>query len=163
MSTTIGRVTHLPAGTGSAFGLMGSSVTFKDDPEATEGALMLFEHMMPESLGVPPHTEGNHEAFYVLEGTLDVEADGTRYRLRPGDFLGIAPGVVHSLHNPGPGRMRVLTLVSPGSRHRRFFSTLGLPIDDAANPPGPETSPDVETVLAVGRECGIAFLPPPEA
>src|SRR6478672_3009051 len=109
---------------------MGSSLTFKNEPEQNGSEPMLFEHMMPAGLGVPPHRERNHEAFYVLEGTLEVEADAERYRLGPGDFLSIEPGVVHALHNPGPGRIRVLTLVSPGSQHASFFSTLGSPIDD---------------------------------
>jgi hypothetical protein len=111
---------------------------------------------------VPAHTERNHEAFYVLEGTLEVEADGERYRLGPGEFLSLRPGVVHSTHNPGPGMTRTLTLVSPGSQHARFFSTLGEPIDDPSNPPAPGAPPDFERLAAVGRECGIEFLPPPE-
>ena len=161
MSTVVGSVRHLPAGTGRAFGLMGSSITFKDEPEATGDALLLFEHMMPAGLGVPPHEERNHEAFYVLEGTLEVSVQGERYLLGPGDFLAIPPGVVHALDNPGPGPMRVLTLVSPGSQHARFFSTLGRPIDDPRHPPAPDASPDVARVLEVGHACGIDFLPPP--
>jgi hypothetical protein len=69
------------------------------------------------------------------------------------------------LYNPGPGMMRILSLVSPGSQHVRFFSTLGKPIDDPSNPPQPSGPPDFkdfERLAAVGRECGIEFLPPPE-
>ena len=49
----------------------------------------------------------------MLEGTLEVEADGQRYRLGPDDFLSLRPGVLPALHNPGPGWNRALTLVSP--------------------------------------------------
>jgi quercetin dioxygenase-like cupin family protein len=155
------KVKHLPANAGRAFGLMGSSLIFKQEPDETGNALMLFEHRMPAGLGVPPHRERNHEAFYVLEGTLEVEAGADRYRLGPGEFLAVEPGVVHALHNPGPGAMRVLTLVSPGSQHARFFSTLGRPIDDPTNPPAPDRSLDFARVDQVARECGIEFLPPP--
>jgi quercetin dioxygenase-like cupin family protein len=163
MPTAATNVKHLPANNGRAFALLGDSITFKDEPDDNGNALILFEHRMRPTHGVPPHREHNHEAFYVLEGTLELEADGERYRLGPGEFLSLRPGVVHSLHNPGPGMMRTLTLVSPGSQHARFFSTLGEPIDDPSNPPQPSGPPDVERLQRVGRECGIEFLPPPEA
>jgi quercetin dioxygenase-like cupin family protein len=165
MSIAAGTVKHLPANGGRAFALMGSSLTFKYEPDDNGDALMLFEHRMPPTLSVPPHTEQNHEAFYVLEGTLEIEVGGgeSYYRLGPGDFLSIRPGVLHALHNPGPGTMRTLTLVSPGSQHARFFSTLGEPIDDPTNPPQPSGPPDFERVQHVARECGMEFLPPPEA
>jgi quercetin dioxygenase-like cupin family protein len=103
---------------------LGQTISFKAEPEDTDDALFLFEHRMPPTLGVPAHTERNYEAFYVLEGTLEIEGDGQRYRLGPGEFLSLRPGVVHSLHNPGPGMVRILTLVSPGSQHARFFTTV---------------------------------------
>ena len=164
MPSTMANVKHLQANGGRAFANLGQTVTFKAEPEDTDDALFLFEHRALPTLGVPAHTERNHEAFYVLEGTLEVEADGERYRLGPGEFLSMRPGVVHSLHNPGPGMMRILTLVSPGSQHARFFSTLGgEPIDDPSNPPAPDGSPDFfERMAAVGHECGIEFLPSPE-
>src|SRR5919199_6266146 len=155
-------VKHLQANGGRAFAIWGQTVSFKAEPEDTDDTLLLFEHLMPPTLGVPAHTERNYEACYVLEGTLEVEADGERYRLGPGEFLSLRPGVVHSLHNPGPGIMRTLTLVSPGSQHARFFTTTHEPIDDPANPPAPVEGSDFERMAAVGRECGIEFLPPPE-
>ena len=160
---TMENVKHLPQNGGRAFALLGHSLSFKAEPEDTDDNLFLFEHRMPPTLGVPAHTERNYEAFYVLEGTLEVEADGERYRLGPGEFLSLRPGVVHSLHNPGAGITRILTLVSPGSQHARVFTTVAEPIEDPTNPPQPSESPDFERMAAVGRECGIEFLPPPEA
>jgi mannose-6-phosphate isomerase-like protein (cupin superfamily) len=156
-------IRHLPTGAGRAFGLTGSSLSFKHEPGPAGDGPLLFEHLLPASLGVPPHRERNHEAFYVLEGTLEVETESGRYALAAGDFLGIPPGMAHSLHNPGPGPVRVLTMVSPGSGHARFFSTAGEPIDDPRNPPPPDASQDPEQIVAIARDCGIEFLPPPEA
>jgi quercetin dioxygenase-like cupin family protein len=160
--STMENVKHLPQNGGRAFALLGHSLSFKAEPEDTEDNLFLFEHRMPPTLGVPAHTERNHEAFYVLEGTLEIEADGEHYRLGPCEFLSLPPGVVHSLHNPGPGMMRVLTLITPASGHARFFSTLGEPIEDPSNPPALDGPPDFERMATVGRECGIEFLPPLE-
>jgi hypothetical protein len=58
--------------------------------------------------------------------------------------------------------VRTLTLVTPGSQHVRFFTTVAEPIEDPSNPPTPLEPPDFERMAAVGRECGIEFLPPPE-
>jgi quercetin dioxygenase-like cupin family protein len=157
---TMENVKYLPQNGGRAFALLGHSLSFIAEPEDTDDNLFLFEHRMPPTLGVPAHTERNHEAFYVLEGTLGIEVEGEHYRLGPGEFLSLRPGVVHSLHNPGPGMTRILTLVSPGSQHVRFFSTLGEPIEDPSNPPAPDGPPDFERMATVGRECGIEFLPP---
>ncbi|MBX6764966.1 MAG: cupin domain-containing protein [Rubrobacteraceae bacterium] len=154
------NVKYLPANGGRAFAHLGTSLVFKDEPEENGDALLLFECRMPATNGVPPHTERNNEAFYVLEGTLEIEADGERYRLGPGDFLSIRPGVLHALHNPGPGWLRALMLTSPGSQHVRFFTTLGEPIDDPLNPPQPSGPPDFEELAAVARECGMEFVRP---
>ncbi len=141
---------------------MGQTLSFKAESEDTDDTLFLFEHRMPPTFGVPAHTERNNEAFYVLEGTLEVEADGERYTLGPNEFLSLRPGVVHAKYNPGPGMTRMLTMVMPASHHARFFTTMGEPIDDPSNPPAPGEPPDFERMSAVARECGIDFLPPSE-
>lgn len=156
-------VTHLQANQGRCFAHLGVSINFKDEPAGNGDSLLLFECRMPAGSGVPPHTERNHEAFYVLEGRLDVEADGRHYSLGPGDFLGIEPGVRHALRNPGPGWNLALTWVSPGSQHVRFFETLGEPIDDPLNPPQPSGPPDVAELVAVAAECGMDFRPESDA
>ncbi len=161
LNNTTAEVKYLPPGSGRAFALMGSTLTFKDEAGENGDALLLFEHRCPPGDGVPPHSEKNHEAFYGLDGTLEVEAAGQHHRLQPGAFLSIQPGVVHSLHNPGPGWATVLTIVSPGSQHERFFSTLGEAIDDPANPPPPTQPATFERVAQIGHSCGIDFLPPP--
>ena len=106
------------------------------------------------------HSEHNHEAFYVLEGSLEVTADGKPYDLGPGDFLSVRPGVLHSLKNAGTAWVRALTWVSPGSQHVRFFERLGEPIDDPRNPPQPSGPPDLEELVAVARDCGMEFQAP---
>ena len=71
--------------------------------------------------------------------------------------------MLHGLHNPGPGVMRVLTTVTPGIQHARFFSSAGEPTDDPANPPPPSPSADPTRIIALAHECGIEFQPPPQA
>lgn len=154
------KVKYLAANSGRNLAMLGHSLSFKDEPEDNGDAFLLWEGRIPEGDGVPPHSEHNHEAFYVLEGILEIEAEGKRHRLGPGDFLSIQPGTVHSLHNPGPGWLRSLMIVSPGSQHVRFFTTLGQPIDDLTKPGQPTQPPDFGRFAAVARENGIDFVPP---
>ncbi len=157
--TDVSRVRHLPRNAGRSFAHLGTAITFKDEPTANGDALLMFEMRMPGEHGVPHHREKNHESFYVLEGVLEIEADGSRYRLEAGDFLSISPGVRHALRNPGPEWVRALTWVSPGTQHVRFFERLGEPIDNPLNPPQPDGPPDLEELVAVARECGMEFGP----
>jgi quercetin dioxygenase-like cupin family protein len=157
---TSASVKHLPANMGRTFAHLGSSISFKAEPEENGDRLLLFECRMPPGEGVPAHWERNYEAFYVLEGVLEVEADGEPFQLEPGDFLGMRPGVVHALHNPGPDWLRALMLVTPGSQHVRFFERLGEPLEDPLHPPQLTAAPDFGELAAVARECGMEFQEP---
>ena len=159
MSIEDGRVTHRAVNRGRSFAHLGTAITFKDEPDTNGDTLLLFEMRMPALHGVPPHREQNQESFYVLEGVLELEADGKPYRLGAGDFLSIRPGVPHALHNPGPDWVRALTWVAPGSQHVRFFERLGKPIDDPRHPPESDGPPDLDELVAVARECGMDFAP----
>jgi hypothetical protein len=63
MPSTVAKVKHLQANGGRAFALLGHTLSFKAESEDTDDALFLFEHRMPPTLSVPPHTEHNNESF----------------------------------------------------------------------------------------------------
>lgn len=52
-------------------------------------------------------------AIHVVAGELDFRVDGERQRLRAGDVLSLAAGVVHDVESAGGARF-LLTLVDPG-------------------------------------------------
>ena len=155
-------IKHLPTGRGRSFSIFGSILTFKDEPQGGAHNHLTFEHRELPNSSVPPHREPSHESWYVLEGTLEVDVEGAKYQLGSGDFLAIPPGTLHSLHNPGPGPMRVLTTVSPGDAHVRLFTAVGQPVDDGLPLPKEPAATDPRQLASVARECGIEFLPPGE-
>ncbi|MBX6323660.1 MAG: cupin domain-containing protein [Rhodospirillaceae bacterium] len=58
----------------------------------------------PKVPGPPPHHhEGVREFFLILDGTLDVMADGAWKTLGPGSFLALPPGTSHTFVNNGAG------------------------------------------------------------
>ena len=143
---------------GKALAVLGTVIIFKELPADNGDAMFAFENRLPPGAMVPPHTEQNHESFLVLEGSFEFELDHVRHRLGPGDFARIAPGVVHTFRNVGTGIGRMLTCVTPGDQHRRFFEAIGEEIDDPANPPAPSGPPDLERVVEAGRQSGIFFV-----
>lgn len=157
------HIKSVKAGTAPALALLGHGLTFLDTPQDTGDGFFLWECATPAGEMVPPHTEQNHEAFYVLEGKFEIEADGSVFSCERGDFLAIAPGVLHTYRNPGPGLARMLTIVSPGSQHQRFFEALGEPLEPGELPAPLAGPPDFERIASVGRDSGIDFLPPVDA
>ena len=46
-----------------------------------------------------PHDHPFEESYYMLEGEVDVVADGERYTLRPGDVFWTGVGCIHAFYN----------------------------------------------------------------
>ena len=96
--------------------------------------LVVFEfEMAPEMNGAGPHFHKQHvDSFYVLEGELEVMVAGETQHARPGDFVHIAPGVVHSFKNSSPERARFLNVHAPGMRFDEYIRRM-----DANDDPDP--------------------------
>ena len=62
------------------------------------------------------HAE-TEEVYFVLEGEGEMELDGERADVRPGDAVPIPPGAWHELANTGPGPLRILCTCAPPYRH----------------------------------------------
>ena len=155
-------IKSVPAASRRSLDLLGWSITLLDEPADTGGAFMLFEGRTASGGIVPPHHEENHESFYILEGSFELELDGEVHRAEVGDFASIQPGVLHSVRNVGPGWGRVMFAVS-GGQHQRFFEAIGEPLAVGADPTALTAPPDFERIDTAGRASGIHFVPPPAA
>jgi len=61
-----------------------------------------------------PHAhEGQDKLYVVLEGSGIVSVDDHAELLTAGDAAFVPAGVIHSISNPGPGRMVVMAVLSP--------------------------------------------------
>ncbi len=82
---------------------------------------MEFE-MEPETDGAGPDFHRQHvDAFYVLEGTLEVTVAGETVHAQPGELVHAAPTVVHSFKNSSSGRTRLLNIHTPGMRFDEYM------------------------------------------
>lgn len=68
-----------------------------------------------------PHDHPFEESYYMLEGEVDVIADGDRYTLRPGDVFWTAAGCVHAFYEVQGNYVRWLETSAPGPPARHSY------------------------------------------
>jgi quercetin dioxygenase-like cupin family protein len=162
-SETKVKVKTTTRGSGRSIDLWGWALTLLEEPADNGDAALVFEARTRSGGFVPPHTEDNHESFYVLEGVFEIEVDGETHRCDVGDHLAIAPGVLHALRNAGPGWGRLLIRTSPARQHLRFFEALGAPLAPGADPTELTAPREFEPIAAAGSANGMCFVPPADA
>jgi quercetin dioxygenase-like cupin family protein len=86
-----------------------------------------------------PHDHPFEESYYMLEGDVDVVADGDRYTLRPGDVFWTGTGCVHAFYETQGRPVRWLETSAPGPpprhsyRHQRDWDYLAERLATDAN------------------------------
>jgi quercetin dioxygenase-like cupin family protein len=68
-----------------------------------------------------PHDHPFEESYYMLEGEVDVVANGDRHTLRPGDVFWTATGCVHAFYETQGGRVRWLETSAPAPPPRHSY------------------------------------------
>ena len=61
------------------------------------------------------------EIYLVTKGSGELEVDGEKRRVRPGDAILIPPGAWHTLENDGSSELRILCCCSPPYAHDDTF------------------------------------------
>jgi quercetin dioxygenase-like cupin family protein len=106
---------------------------------STGGAFSIVESIEPPGSGAPLHVHhGEAEAFYILEGAVELTCGDERVTARAGDFVHTPKDVPHKYQTVGEKPARLLLLFSrPG--FEMFFAEGGVPVDQPpAGPPNPE-------------------------
>ena len=152
---------HVPESEGKMLWVADELMTFKASGEDTGGAYSLTDSVVPPRGGPPPHVHHREdEAFWVLEGELEVQVDENIFRAEAGSFVHLPKGIVHTYENVGTEPARFLTLMVPAGLEK-FFEEVGKPGSDASSPP-PFEQEDIDELLAVAPKYGVEILPPPE-
>jgi quercetin dioxygenase-like cupin family protein len=68
-----------------------------------------------------PHDHPFEESYYMLEGEVDVVADGERHTLRVGDVFWTGAGCIHAFYETQGGRVRWLETSAPGPPARHSY------------------------------------------
>jgi mannose-6-phosphate isomerase-like protein (cupin superfamily) len=144
-------------GEGERIWFLNSEMTIKATAASTGGELFLMEACIPDGFSPPLHVHHDeHEAFYVLEGELDIVCGSERYRAGAGAFAFLPSGVAHTFR--AVGEARVLTIAVPGGVED-FFRGVGRPAEGPGlPPPGPV---DVAALRQVAARFNNELVGPP--
>lgn len=105
---------------------------------STDQSFSVVECIEPPGSGAPLHVHhGEAEAFYIVEGTVELTCGVEKLMGRPGDFVYTPKDVAHKFTVVGDKPARLLMLFSrPG--FEMFFAEAGSPIEQPpAGPPDP--------------------------
>jgi quercetin dioxygenase-like cupin family protein len=156
-ATPTTRYFALPSSAGRTpmpLNVVGEETLVKVSAADSEGLLAFFHLVAPPMSGPPRHVHTREdELFYVLEGEIVFELDGTMHTVRPGGTVYLRRGVVHAYQNFTTSNARLLIATIPGA-FSGFFVELS-----AATPSG--EFPDLEVLTAISEKYGITMLGPP--
>jgi quercetin dioxygenase-like cupin family protein len=151
------------AGTGPMYCGPGVKVTFLVTGAQSGGACFIFEGITPPGGGPPPHIHHREEeSFYLLEGTLTIQAAGRTYQASPGDFVHIPRGTVHSFKNNGTVDAKLLTTVSPAGPAglEQFFEQAFYPATDRSAAPPLINEELMGRIIAAAAKHDMEFVRP---
>lgn len=120
--------------------------------EDTAGAFCLLVDEPPAGWSLPPHLHrGTAETIHIVAGKFDMEIDGQRSILTPGQTVRVPPDVIHSGGNVSDAVGRRVVLFSPAGMERFFLE---------AGAETPNEDVDTRTVLASALRHGWEFVHP---
>jgi len=152
---------HVAPEEGKSLWVVDELMTFKAVGEDTGGAYALTDSLVPPQGGPPPHIHHlEDEAFWVLEGELEVSVGENRFKAGVGSFVRLPKGVLHSYRNVGTGPARFLTLMVPAGVEK-FFEEVGKPGSDISSPPQFEEE-DLDRLLTAAPKYGAEIKLPAE-
>ncbi len=163
METTTERsVSHVPAGAGEQYNVIGELITFKVTQSETNGAFSVMEMVAQPGGGPPLHTHPSSEVFTVLEGEFEFTClEGglpKTFRATVGDTIFIPDSGPHTYRAVGDTPAKTLLVLTPGFDLEGFFAEAGTPVTDGQ--PAPAGPPDMMAVIAIAEKHGMVFLPP---
>ena len=153
---------HTGPGEGAMVWHLGALLTFKATTQTTAGRMWAKELVAPRGMAVPMHVHTHEdEAFYVLEGEVDMHIGDEVISASRGSFLWGPRTVPHAFRIESD-TAKVLIVSTPGGFDRFFFQT-GTPATARSLPPPATTPPDLDAIVATARELGVDIVGPPPA
>ena len=140
----------LARGGGDVVSALGSTYHVKTDGDHVSNAYSLMEEeFWGETTPLHAHP-GAEETFYVLEGRIELWANGDTVRASSGAFISVPRGVPHALRRLSAEPVRMLTIVSPPGFERIFQAVATIGED--------ELLADPERLAALAAQYGTEIL-----
>lgn len=147
------RSVILGPGDGQTVQVPGHPFTYKARSVETRGAYALVEATLTGG-GPPQHIHhAEEEAFYILEGEVNVQVGEQTIHGTPGSFILIPRGTVHTFWNAGALPAKFLVIVSPPGIEQFLAEVIGEGEID--------TDTFIERTMALASEHNMEIVGPP--
>ena len=131
--------------------VLGTEVRFLCEAQQTDRAFSMMEVTLPLGSGPPPHHHDWDEAYYIADGLVQFDIDGTKREVGRGDFVYAPAGTIHGFCGLSQTPARVIILDAPAHAAGFFYE-----VDREV-----KVMPDEAfKIPAIGLNHGIHFLPP---
>ncbi len=148
--------TTLGPGEGRVIQVPGHAITYKATAEETGGAYSLLEVVLTGD-GPPQHIhKAEEEAFYVLEGEVNIKIGEQTIRGTIGTFVLIPRGTVHTFWNAGPTPAKLLVIFSPPGFEQAFVEVWGEREEEEM-----DNATYIERLMAVSEKYNQEIVGPP--
>jgi quercetin dioxygenase-like cupin family protein len=124
----------------------------------TGGAYNVTEHLVTAASNPPMHVQVDEdEAFYILDGVVELEVDGQVIVAEPGTFAFVARGSAHTFRvQTRTARMLVICSGKPTDNLHEFFVDMGEPATSRALPQ--PAAPDIEKLDRLCTRTNIELV-----
>jgi mannose-6-phosphate isomerase-like protein (cupin superfamily) len=152
------EATVLGPGERRAIQAPGHPIIFKATAEGTGGAYSLLETVVTGNGPTQHIHKTEEEAFYVLEGEVNIKVGEQIARGTAGSFVLIPRGTVHTFWNVGPTPAKHLVIFSPPGFEQAFVEVWGERGEDAEEM---DHATYVERLKAVSGKYNQEIVGPP--
>jgi quercetin dioxygenase-like cupin family protein len=143
---------------------LGDGVTILASSKDTNGAYAQVEGLLVPGGEAPAHIHHREdETFYILEGSFELRLGEVTQVARPGDYIQVPRGTVHSLRNVGNQTARALVTFVPAGLEG-FFAEVYQPVAGRTTLPPPPPADLMDRMRQAAPRYGCEFLemgPPP--
>lgn len=147
-SSTMRKPIILAPGEGNQFSIMGGQFTTKATGEETNQAWKIYEITDTQENGPPLHTHPWEEAFYILEGELDLQVGTETILASSGFFVNIPHNAPHAFKIRS-ATAKFLVLIAPQGA-KNFYEEMGQVADSP--------SPNMDKIQPLLNKYGLQFL-----
>jgi len=128
---------------GPSVSVVGDTYRIVIGSEQTNGAYALIDMLIPPRGGPPPHSHANfQEAFYIIDGEIEVITKKKTYPAKKGSYVNIPfNGPVHKFINKTDKTVHILCLTTPAGMEKMFVE-IGKPVPADTFLPQPQMTPE---------------------
>lgn len=144
------QLLSLKSGEGDDLNFLGELLTRKVAPVDTEGRWSMYEEIAPLHCQTPYHHHPWDEAYYLLEGELEVQVDDRILILTRGDVINIPGGTPHRLQVCSAPHAKFLVFYSPADLAEQFYQHI--------DQEGIESEADWERLAEIGQSHSVHIV-----